>query len=97
MTTEDEMQTLAEELKPQLLALEDRFDAARTDPEREAIAKEGTELVARALIRQMLAKIITPEAIAQFASGGGVAFVRDPANPTAPPAMVHSEFVVPKS
>jgi tRNA(Ile)-lysidine synthase TilS/MesJ len=66
MAETNEMQALAEELKPQLLAIRDRFDAAETEDEEQAIAKEGVELMARALIRQMLAKFITPEAIANF-------------------------------
>lgn len=68
-------ETLAEELKPQLEAIRERFDAAATEDEERAIAKEGMELVARALIRQMLAKVITPEAIAAFAGGHGGGYI----------------------
>ena len=91
-------------LKPEILALADRYDATDNEAERKAIAKEAEELFVRVCIRHMLdetvAKLLAAFGVQQFARhfGGGQVYA-DGGEVTAnlQLAMRESpEFVVPK-
>lgn len=73
---DQKLRAIADELKPQVQALADRFDNAETEDERAAIRKEAEELIARRLIRHMLDTTVVPQLLAvfgvqQFARGFG--------------------------